>query len=162
MITLIEFLRNKNGTQPTLTVIHQLIKDAATSPDAYQLLKFVQRGLEFLEFHGLPASIHKYFTTQREDGKPYTIAIAKNLKYHPPLMEFRVNWEQANAGAFRAIFFEYQFKQYQILVFTHAVIKKQTTSAEFEAAIAATEALMPDFYRQPEKYINRQGVEEDG
>jgi hypothetical protein len=158
--TVIEFLRDEHGTQPTLTLIRQLIKDAATSSDAYQLLQFVERGLEFVEYHGLPAIFNTYFTTQREDGRPYTITIAKSLKYHPPLMEFRVNWEEPDAGAFRAVFFEYQYKQYQILVFTHAVIKQQTNSAAFNAAVAATEALLPDFYRQPEKYINLQGVEE--
>ncbi len=81
MKTVIEFLRDEHGTQPTLTLIRQLIKDAATSTDAYQLLQFVERGLEFIEYHGIPAN--------------------------PPLMEFRVNWEEPDAGAFRAVFFEY-------------------------------------------------------
>jgi len=159
MKTVLEFLCLEDGAQPSLDCLRALVAKSKVSSNAYQLLQFVQRGLEFLELHGLPNVFQQYFTTVREDGKPYTIQVAKKLDRHPPLMEFRVNWEHPDAGAFRAIFFEFQYRQYQILVFTHAVIKQKTYSADFEAAIAAAEAILPDFYHQPEKYINLQGAD---
>jgi hypothetical protein len=133
-----------------------MAKDAPTDAGTMQLLKFVQRGLEFVERHGLPGAKAQFFQGIREDGMPYTIQAVKELTYHPPLLEFRANWQ--GTGAFRAVFFEYPYNGKQILVFPRAIIKQTTASADFEQIISETELLLPNFYADPGKYINLQEV----
>ena len=156
MSAIIEFLFDPvTGTQPVLEVINHLKNEGlAGDQGKLQLYKFILRGLEFLEHHGIPETTKKYFTTTREDGRPYTILLSKYLQGHVPLLEFRVNWH--GAGAFRATFFEFPHPKTkdQILCFVRAVIKQQTHDPEFERIAAESDAVYMDFIRNPEKYIS--------
>jgi hypothetical protein len=122
-----------------------------------QLFKFIMRGLEFLEAHGLGA-IEKYFIDETESGKPYTIQLVKELRNHVPLLEFRVNWK--NAGAFRCLFFEHRTGNMQLLLMVNAVLKQTTHSPEFERIAVEAEDLYHDFRKNPEQYINLKGAEQ--
>lgn len=155
MGAIIEFLFDPNtGTQPVRSEIDQLITEGTTGDAGkLQLYKFVQRGLEFLEHHGIPVATRDFFIDTREDGKPYTILLAKYLNQHVPLLEFRVNWQ--GTGAFRATFFEYLHPKTgeQILIFVRAVIKQTTHDRDFERIAAESDVIYADFIANPEKYI---------
>lgn len=118
------------------------------------------RGLQFLRRHGLSKALVEFFTTQLEDGIPYTIKLVKELRDHVSLIEFRVNWK--GTGAFRAIFFEYERSGVKILCFVKAVIKQKTYDSNFEKIAIASEEIYSDFIMSPEKYINLTGVEDNG
>ncbi|MDN4617264.1 hypothetical protein QCD85_04110 [Paenibacillus sp. PsM32] len=158
MKTIIEFIEDPNtGKQEVYELINQVRQEASQNVDQMQMFKFIMNGLEFLEKHGIPVATQKYFVDMREDGKPYTIQLVKELRDHVPLLEFRVNWK--GLGAFRAIFFEYYYSNTQILIFTKAIVKKTTYSQEFEKIIQQSELLYSNFLENPNKYINLEEVE---
>ncbi|ALS09874.1 hypothetical protein ABE82_26000 (plasmid) [Paenibacillus peoriae] len=160
MKTVIEFLKNPdNQKKPVLELIQTIQQYSSTDPNYLQVLKFVIRGLEFVEKHGLPLAKQIYYTDLREDGRPYTIQLIKELRDHVPLLEFRINWE--GFGAFRSVFFEYCRDNYQFLVFARAIIKQTTYSDDFEQIVQETEQLYEDFINNPEKYITLTGVDQN-
>lgn len=157
MRTIIEFIENpETGQKEVYELINQMQQEALQSIDQMQMFKFVMNGLEFLEKHGMPIATQKYFVDMREDGRPYTIQLVKELRDHVPLLEFRVNWK--GLGAFRAIFFEYCYSNTQILIFTKAIIKKTTYSQEFEEIIEQSEIIYSNFLENPNQYINLKEV----
>ncbi len=157
MKTIIEFIENpETGQQEVYELINQVRQKASQSIDQMQMFKFIMNGLEFLEKHGIPIAAQKYFVDMREDGRPYTIQLVKELRNHVPLLEFRVNWK--GLGAFGAIFFEYYYSNTQILIFTKAIIKKSTYSQEFEEIVQQSELLYSNFLENPHKYINLEEV----
>lgn len=158
MKTRIDFLKSQSDQKkPVLELIKQIQQQANTDPAAMQLFKLIIRGLEFVERHGMPLVKQLYLTTEREDGRPYTIQIVKELRHHVPLMEFRINW--VGAGAFRSVFFEHQIGDLQLLLFVTAVVKQTTTSADFEKIVQEAERIYSDFLKNPEQYINLTGVD---
>ncbi len=63
----------------------------------------------------------------------------------------RINLRPA---AFRAIFFPFNRKDKpQVLFFTHAMIKTQTSSSTFEKLIEQSEIIVHDFFEDPKKYL---------
>jgi len=160
MKTTIEFLKNPaDQKKPVLELIQQIQQDSKTDSASLQMFKFIMRGLEFVERHGIPLAKQYYFTDLKEDGKPYTIQLIKELRDHVPMLEFRINWQ--GLGAFRSVFFEYCIGDNQILVFARAIVKQATYSADFEQIVLETEQLYPDFLQNPEKYINLKGVDQN-
>jgi hypothetical protein len=111
--------------------------------------------MDFLKRHGLQDSFKEYFRTHLEDGRPYTIILVKTLRHHVPLLEFRVNVREV--GAFRAIFFEHQVANTQILAFAKAIIKQNTTDPEFERITLESEVIFAGVQANPEQYINLVG-----
>ncbi|QQZ58926.1 hypothetical protein JI735_19545 [Paenibacillus sonchi] len=152
------FLEDENGCSQVLETIKSLGEEAGGSPEKGQLSLYVLSALDFLESIGLPLALTVFFTTKRKDGGLYTIRVVKELVNHPPLLEFRVNWR--GAGAFRALFFAYEIKDIQFLVFVRATIKLATYSPEFEKIIKVTKSVYSTFIQSPEKYINLKGDEE--
>lgn len=156
MKTEIEFLTDPlTGEQPVMDLIRRLQADALHDTGSMQLYKLVLRGLDFLRRYGLQEAFRRYFETQREDGAPYTIILVKKLKNHFPLLEFRVNWK--GTGAFRAIFFEHQLPEVQVLAFARAVIKQDTFDPAFEQIAVQAEGDFTAFIAHPEKYISLVG-----
>lgn len=156
MVSIIEFLYDPSTqTQPVSDVIDNLRSEGvAGDVGKLQLFKLVQRGLEFLEKHGMPSASIQYFTTERDDGSPYTIRLVKNLSQHVPLLEFRINW--TGTGAFRATFFECPHPKtgQQILIFVRAVVKVSTFDPDFERIATETDVIYSNFMQNPEKYIS--------
>lgn len=157
MNTIIEFLPDKYGNEPVLNLIKEIRGKVNTDPDMMQLFKFIMRGLEFLEAHGLGA-IERYFVDETEGGRPYTIQLVKELRNHVPLLEFRVNWK--NAGAFRCLFFEHRTDNMQLFLMVNAILKQTTYSEDFERIAVEAEELYHDFRKNPEKYIDLKGAEQ--
>lgn len=150
--TNIHFLPNLvTGTKPVMTLIQQLLEEGKSDPEVFQLYLLIIRGIDFLRRHGLQESFKTYFMTQREDGRPYTIMLVKELEQHVPLVEFRINWR--GVGAFRAVFFEYEDEGEAVLIFVNAVMKKQTYDQTFEAMVEEVESIFTDFQQDPEKYL---------
>lgn len=149
--TLIEFVSDPvTGEKQVLSLIRELGSKGKMDKETLQLYMLIIRGLQFLERYGLQESFKTYFKTHREDGLPYTILLVKELRDHVPLVEFRVNWK--GIGAFRAVFFEQQSGDYQILAFVKAVVKKETYDPEFERIVQESEMIYYDFLAHPEKY----------
>ena len=157
METVIIFVEDEGKSQVAETLL-QLQKDSLTDSDKEQLLVYVTRAFLYLKAVGIPSALNQFFVTKRMDEGNYTILIAKKLRNHRPLLEFRVNWR--GAGAFRAIFFEYLSEHAQVLVFYKAMIKETTYSDQFEQMIQEAKAFRFRFLDNPEKYIHvKQGDE---
>ncbi|WP_054029193.1 hypothetical protein [Bacillus sp. FJAT-28004] len=149
--TVIEFINDpKTDKKQVLDLIRELGLKGQQDADILQLYMLIIRGLQFLERFGLQEAFKTYFKTHREDGLPYTIMLVKELRDHIPLIEFRVNWQ--GIGAFRAVFFEHQMNEQQILFFVKAVVKNRTFDSEFERIVQETESMYSDFLTHPEKY----------
>ncbi|EST55770.1 hypothetical protein T458_05445 [Brevibacillus panacihumi W25] len=144
---IIEFLRDDHGNQQALQFLLEIQEKAKVDKKYEQFFARIQRGLEFLEHYG----VTKDQVVLEIDGIPYTLRLVKELKAHIPLCEFRVNWLQI--GAFRALFFVYYDQGKEILLFTHAMIKQQTSDSEFEKLILKSKAIMEDFLKQPDKFL---------
>ncbi len=155
MMPTIKFTKDENGIQQVKEAVNDLA-NTIVDPDRKKLYMLVIRGFRFIERHEIPANRELFFSTMLEENTPYTIRLVKELKYHQPLLEFRVNWR--GAGAFRAIFFEYEYEGQKVLVFTRATIKQQTTSSEFEKLVVESEEIYMSFLHHPEQYINLEGV----
>src|SRR5699024_6527130 len=110
------------------------------------LSKYIAEALAFLEEVGVPKDT-KYlpFITKNDDGDPLTFAsILKELKHHPPLLEFRVNWR--DTGYFRAIFFCLEDSNgNQSIFFTKAILKQESNPPEFTALAIESEKMLKDF-----------------
>lgn len=134
-------------TQPVFDLITSIELESHSNPEMRQLYKLIIRGLEFLENFGMLHGLKQYFTGSREDGAPYTIKVVKELRDHPPLLEFRVNWR--GAGAFRAVL----YRGDQFLIFPRGVLKQSTYDPDFERVVKEAEAIYSDFMANQEKYI---------
>ncbi|MDY8116758.1 hypothetical protein UY286_04805 [Paenibacillus polymyxa] len=152
-------MKDEEENVPVKLCLHQLIRRAETDTTFTQFVELIFQALEFLEKWGTPYSLNEFFTTSISENSLYSIRIVKELRNHPPLLEFRVNWR--GAGAFRAVFFEYYLDDIQMLVFTQATVKTNTFSQEFERILEKSEAQYIAFMKSPEKYISLRGDEVD-
>ncbi|WP_229525458.1 hypothetical protein [Paenibacillus farraposensis] len=152
-------MKDEEENVPVKLCLQQLVRRAETDAIFAQLVELIFQALEVLEKWGIFHSMNEFFTTPISGNSLYSIRIVKELRNHPPLLEFRVNWR--GAGAFRAVFFEYHFNDIQVLVFTQATIKTHTFSQEFEKLIKKSEAQYIAFMESPEKYIFLKGDEAD-
>lgn len=152
IMAIIEFILDENNEQQVLNVLNSLNEDAKGDKEIGDLYGLIIRGFKFLQKHGIPAGTKELMAKlAEEDETPYSIRLIKELRHHPPLYEFRINWR--GAGAFRAILFEHPLDGDQLLVFTRAIIKQTTTSRDFEKIINESEQLLQEFNKNPEKYL---------
>ncbi|MFS0690432.1 hypothetical protein AB1K89_14455 [Sporosarcina sp. 179-K 8C2 HS] len=120
--------------------------------NAQELAKFLRQGLQQLSSVGIPANKELIMVGEDENGHKRTFRLFKELTCNRPLNEIRVN--RRKPGAFRAIFFEYEYEGEQLLLFTKAVIKKgDPNPPEFQTAIRESERLYDKFLQNPDKYI---------
>lgn len=113
------------------------------------LAKYIAQALDYLEDIGVPDKKFLPFVTEREDGLPRTFAtIVKELKHHPPLLEFRVNWR--GTGYFRAIFFCIEEGNQQNLYFTKSILKQEPNPPEFSSLAIESEQMLVEFCRKLE------------
>ncbi|MBE3650830.1 hypothetical protein [Paenibacillus polymyxa] len=151
----IEFAKDNSGQRPVLNELERLRKQAAANnPEAIWLLQRITRALQFAQRYGIPEALIHNLISEDDVGIPFTLVQpVKALKSHQPLYELRVN-QKNRKGAFRAIFFTHIFEGNQILVFTYSVMKMKTSSPEFDRMVELTERMIPDFLKDPSKYIN--------
>jgi len=153
MAIIIEFAQNEHGQKPVLDHLNALVALArARNADALWILPRIRRALGFVQRHGVPGSVGQNLSEVDDWGIPFTLAQpVKTLDFHPPIHELRVN--RKGYGAFRALFFPYDHRGDQYLVFTQSVLKSDTSDPAFDAAVSATEAFLPEFLKDPRKYI---------
>ncbi|MNB91618.1 hypothetical protein D3C75_387010 [compost metagenome] len=158
METIIWFAKNEKGVSQVEEYMKQMITDAKNNLAQKQLVDLVMQALEYLGEWGIPYSQNEFFVADLNNNSLYSIKLVKELKDHPPLLEFRVNWR--GAGAFRAVFFEYRQDMTQILIFVEAIVKESTFSLQFEEMVLRCEQYYDAFMKSPEKYIILKGDEE--
>lgn len=143
----------ENGESQVLTEITNIaLMGIDGDNDAQHLARYIRQGLKQLEDIGVPANKRLMMTGYEDNGNPRTFHLLKPLTCNRPLMEFRVN--RSRPGAFRGIFFEYQYEGEQLIVFTRAVLKDgDINPPEFQQAIRESEYLYDDFHNDPEKYL---------
>jgi hypothetical protein len=147
------FYLEENGESQVITEIiniAQLGKDGDS--DAQHLARYIRQGMTQLEEVGVPHNKRLIMYGVEDDGAPRTFQLLKPLVSRRPLYEFRVN--RSTPGAFRAIFFEYDYEGIQLLVFTKAVLKKgDPNPPEFRVAVRESERLYDEFHKNPEKFL---------
>jgi hypothetical protein len=151
----IEFYKNPDGTQPVKTFLSFLQKKGAKDAGWKQFYMLVLRGMIFLQDYGVNHAKSQTALLQREDGDPYSILLVKDLIGYVPLLEFRINWK--GTGAARILFIEYSHEGYSYFVLMRAIVKQKTTDPAFEALRDEAFQLIPDFLKDPQKYINLPG-----
>lgn len=121
--------------------------------DARELAKYIRQGLEQLSKMGVPPNKRLMMESEEENGDKRTFQLLKDIKHIPyPLYEFRVN--RTTPGAFRAIFFEFEYGGEQFLVFTKAVLKKGNPNPpEFQQAIRESLVLYEKLHENPKLFF---------
>lgn len=147
MIT-IEYLYDKNDRQQFIDCINDIVIKAQTEPQYGEMAGRIAQVLDYIEDIGIPPHHLRTITGTSIKGDIITLTdVVKELKDHPPLLEFRVNWKPI--GAFRAIFFYAQDTEgNQTIYFTKAVIKQHTYSQDFENAVRESEEMLREFCKE--------------
>lgn len=142
----IEFLEDNQGNQQVMDLVLDIAMRAQTDEQYREMAKRITQVFSYLKHIGVPPRHQRTIKATSKDGFTITLVdIVKELTYHKPLLEIRVNWRFV--GAFRAVFFYEQDTQgNQVLYFTKAVIKEDNYSEEFEGIVAESELMMNDFY----------------
>ncbi|MGO1923637.1 MAG: hypothetical protein ACTH14_07415 [Jeotgalicoccus sp.] len=146
----IEFLNDTDGKQQVIDLVHEIAMKAKLDEDYTEMAKRIAQVFYYLKNAGVPPKHQRTIKAKSKDGFEITLSeIVKELIYHKPLLEVRVNWRPA--GAFRAIFFyEQDANGNQSLYFTKAVIKDNNHSEAFESIVVESEIMMNDFYTKKE------------
>lgn len=101
---------------------------------------------------GVPPNKQLMMVGKEDNGDLRTFNLLKPLTSQYPLNEFRIN--RSTLGAFRAIFFEYNYEGEQLLIFTKSVLKQgDPNPPEFQAAMRESEALFVKFHENPNLYL---------
>ncbi|WP_156506010.1 hypothetical protein [Bacillus sp. SJS] len=142
-----------NGEISVITEIKNIVQlGKEGDSDARTLARYIRQGLTQLEAVGIPAEKRLEMYGYEDNGDERFFNLLKPLRGPKPLYEFRVN--RSTPGAFRAIFFEYNFEGEQYLIFTKAVLKKgDSNPPEFQTAMRESERLYQDFFKDPSKYL---------
>lgn len=143
----IEYLEDEKGNQQVVSEIAAIAIKGREEESFANLSKYIAQALDYLEEVGVPKDTELLpFKTEYEDGNPLTFAsILKNVKHHPPLLEFRVNWK--DTGYFRAIFFCLEDSEgNQKIFFTKAILKQEKNPPEFTVLAVESEKMLEDFF----------------
>lgn len=149
----IHFLKDNNGNKQVINVLSDIAMKGKLDEGYANLTKYIAQALDYLQTIGVPKKSPKTlpFETTLADGRQLTFAtILKELRHHPPLLEFRINWR--GTGAFRAIFFYIDNGSTQDIYFTKATLKQEKNPPEFTLLARESEQMMRDFIK------NKKGV----
>lgn len=146
----IEFLNDTYGKQQVMDLVHEIGMKAQSDEEYMEMVKRVAQVFYYLKNTGVPPRHQRTIKVKSKDGFDITLTeIVKELIYHKPLLEVRVNWRPV--GAFRAIFFyEQDANGNQNLYFTKAVIKDNNHSEAFESIVVESKIIMNDYYTEKE------------
>jgi hypothetical protein len=152
----IEFYKDEYGSSQALNLLYELETSSLTDEGIRKLYVLILNGLDFMRRHGMPA-INSLVELHHEDNYPYSVKLIKDLVRHRDLYEFRINWREA--GAFRAIFFQFDYKEDRIIFITKAVVKQGTYSKEFDDFAKESEMINKVVAADPEIYYKGKGEE---
>lgn len=152
-MTTIIYLTDDGVTQVPEEISSIARKGIEGDQDAMELAKYIRQGLKLLEEVGVPPTHKLQLISEEENGDKRTFQILKKLKHCAhPLFEFRVN--RSTPGAFRAIFFEFEYENEQLLIFTKSLLKQgDSNPPEFQKIIKESEILYMKFHQNPEDYL---------
>jgi hypothetical protein len=150
----IEFYKDDTGRSEVLELFKQFEEQSKTDSGMARIYALILNGLEFLERHGMPA-INTMVELHHEDNSPYSVKLIKDLVRHKDLYEFRINWKEA--GAFRAIFFQFDYKDDKVIFITNAVLKDGTYSKEFDKYAKLSETIQRVITNDPKVYFDKNG-----
>ena len=143
-MTKLHYLHDQNDEQQVFNEIALIAKIGMEDKGYANLTKYIAQALDYLEYIGVPDKKILPFVTENEDGQLLTFAtIVKELKYHPPLLEFRVNWR--GTGYFRAIFFCVEKNGEQNIYFTKAILKQEPNPPKFTFLATESEKMLKEF-----------------
>lgn len=142
-----------NGVSEVRELIQEIaLQGIAGDKDAQHLAKFIGQGLNLLSDTVIPVNKRLQAVFEENNGNPRTFQLLKPLN-KVPLLEFRVN--RSEPGAFRAIFFQYEYEGERLIVFTRALLKKgDSNPPELQLKINESYNVYLDFCRDPKKYLD--------
>lgn len=155
-MAIIRYVSDPNtGEKQALQLIKQIALWAKQGNNDYRKLAvFITQALVQLEEIGIPNPPELLFKTADIDdpNRTLTFRLLKELKYHPPLLEFRVNQQPY---AFRAIFFFDTIDNEQVIFFTRALLKSiaNKNPPELEQCALETEQIYGDYLTDRGKYL---------
>jgi hypothetical protein len=156
------FYQTEDGQQPTLDVIEELAAKGKRGDNVYRdMAKYIRLGLVDLQTRGIddwPLFDGYTFVTPTKTGLR-TFKLIKRLEHNEPLFEFRVNQkrnvtDKIQMGyAFRMVFFIYQAKDTQYIIFTDATIKRTKSDPEFNQMVKDSLLIYKRFIENPSHYL---------
>lgn len=149
-----------NGVSEVAQLIREIaLQGIEGDGDAQHLARYIRQGLDLLESVNVPPNKRLQAIFEEDSGDKRTFQLLKSLK-KTPLLEFRVN--RSVPGAFRAIFFEYEYEGEELLVFTKALLKQgDPNPSELQQKIEESYKIYIDFCKNPNKYLDLEGNEDD-
>ncbi|MGG0741246.1 hypothetical protein [Niallia taxi] len=147
------YLEDTNGVSEVEQLISKIAYQGIEGDtDAQHLAKYIRQGLEVLESTSIPTNQRIQAIFEEDNGDKRTFQLLKPLR-KVPLLEFRVN--RSVPGAFRAIFFQYDYEGESLLVFTKALLKRgEPNPPELQGKIEDSYNIYLDFCRDPNKYLD--------
>lgn len=147
----------ENGVKEVREQIVQIAQlGIAEDKDAQHLSRYIREGLDILKTTPLPPNqkIQAFF--QEDNGDKRTLKITKPFPNKPPLLELRIN--RSKPGAFRAIYFEYDYGNEKFLIFTKSLLKKgDPNPPDLQQKIDDSYKIYSEFINDPKKYLERSG-----
>ncbi|MGA8943932.1 MAG: hypothetical protein WB502_14655 [Thermoactinomyces sp.] len=152
------YVRREDGTQPALELIAKTAKLARQGhPDFIRMAIEITNGIKAIEKTGIPPwklINEQPFFIETPAGKLIRVEWLKRLEYNFPLAEFRVSTGFCPTGhAFQMVLFTHFYQGREYVFATNAVIKRQTSSPEFDEIVKEAAKIYKDFLRCPTKYI---------
>lgn len=143
----------QNGVSEVEQLIRQIaLQGIAGDSDAQHLARYIRQGLSILSETAIPSNQRLQAIFKEDNGDHRTFQLLKPLR-KVPLLEFRVN--RSVPGAFRAIFFEYQYEGETLLIFTNGLLKSgDPNPPELQQKIEDSHNIYLDFCRDPTKYLD--------
>lgn len=91
IMAIIHYVKDEHGQEPVFELIRSIALKGMEDEGYANLEKYIVQALDYLEDVGVPDKKLLPFYTRRDDGRPLTFAtILKELKHHPPLLEFQL------------------------------------------------------------------------
>lgn len=152
------YIRREDGTQPALDYISNIVERAREGvPYFLELVTEILNGIKAIEKTGVPPwnlINEQPFYIQTPTGVSVRYELLKRLEYNFPLVEFRVNIGKYPKGyAFRMVLFTHYYQGVEYIFVTNALIKRKTSSPEFNKIVEEAVEIYKDFRRNPIKYI---------
>jgi hypothetical protein len=152
------YVRREDGSRPALDFIANIAAKARQGlPYFTQMAIEIRNGIKAIEKTGVPPwnlINEQPFYVETPTGISVKFELLKRLEYNFPLVEFRVNVGSYPKGyAFRMVLFTHYYQGTEYVFVTNAMIKRQTSSPEFDEMVKEAAEIYRDFRRNPIKYI---------
>lgn len=162
METKIIFFENEDGKSLAWDAIMDVIERGSAGNKLYEELGiYIRKGLAYIEQAGIPPweEVDGYLMVDRDEkGVEVTFNLLKRLKFHKPLLEFRINRRKnpndkvIDGLAFRLILFTEIIDNIQCVFLTDGMVKKERSPAAFPIMIKKSEGIYKKIISNISKY----------